>query len=327
MFNMCKLLSALAIVTVSTVLMAPVQAGTLVTVTAIGEVEFNQINAPPLGDVSAGEAVTMTFVVDSDSFVNSGIFPTRGYIIDQATFSLVFDSVSMALQNPFPAADTPYFVIRDNDPAVDGFFVATNVDIPFGFGVPLNQTGIFEQFKDSYRVTYTGDTLPSLDILDALGTYDFTGLTVFGWTIDDGPFNAMAIIFSQMTIEAAIADTDGDGILDPDDLCADTVIPESIPTVRLGVNRWALVDGDGVFDTTSPPGMGPGFEFDLQDTAGCSCRQIIDILGLGKGHEQFGCSNSAMMEWVSIASGAGYDELVQAQLTISATEDRLTSEE
>lgn len=317
----------LTFVAVMAMLIAPVQAGTLVTVTATGEVEFNQISAPPLGNVASGETVTMTLVVDSDSFVNSSFFPTRGYIIDQATFSLVFDSASMALQNPFPPAETPYFVIRDNDPAVDGFFVATNVDNPFGFGVPLNQSGIFGQFQNSYRVTYTGDTLPSLDILDALGTYDFSGLTVFGWTIDDGPFNAMFIIFNQMTIEAAIADADGDGILDPDDRCADTAIPESVPTVRLGVNRWALVNGDGVFDTTTPPGAGPGFEFELQDTAGCSCEQIIDELGLGHGHERFGCSNSAMLDWVSFAAGAGYDVSAHAQTDSMAPEDRLVTEQ
>ena len=66
--------------------------------------------------------------------------------------------------------------------------------------MPLDQVGIFTDFLDNYSVTYTGDTLASLDILDALGTYDFTGLTVFNWTIDDGPFNAMGLIFSEMTI-------------------------------------------------------------------------------------------------------------------------------
>ena len=316
----------LTIFAVIAMLVTPLQAGTLVMVTAHGEVEFNQIRTPPLGDVSSGEAVTMTFVVDSDIFDNSASFPTRGYIIDQATFSLAFDSATMTLQDPFPATETPYFVIRDNDPAVDGFFVATNVDFPFGFGVPLNQTGIFGQFKNSYNVTYTGDTVPSLDILDALGTYDFTGLTVFSWTIDDGPFNAMFIIFNQMTIEAVIADADGDGILDPDDLCADTTIPESVPEVSLGVNRWALINGDGIFDTTLPAGAGPGFEFDLQDTAGCSCEQIIDELGLGHGHQRFGCSNSAMMEWASYATGAGYAVSAPGQTETLMQQDRLVTD-
>jgi hypothetical protein len=316
----------MAIVAITAVLTGPARAGVPVTVTAIGEVEFNQIGSPPLGDVVAGETVTMTFVVDSDIFVDSMNFPTRGYEIAQPSFSLAFESAALELQDPFPAGVTPYFVIRDNDPAVDGFFVATNVDIPFGFGLPLNQTGFFGQFAASYRVTYTGDTLPSLDILDAVGNYDFTNLTVFGWSVDDGPFEAMFVIFEQMMIVAGVADDDGDGILNPDDLCPDTVLPESVPTVRLGMNRWALVDDDGIFDTTSPPGMGPGFEFDLEDTAGCSCEQIIEMLGLGEGHVKFGCSNSAMLNWINFASGAGYEGLVQQESTSLAPEDRLATQ-
>jgi len=99
-----------------------------------------------------------------------------------------------------------------------------------------------------------------------------------------------------------VVDTDGDGVFDDLDLCPSTVIPESVPTERLGVNRYALVDGDGVFDTTSPKGKGPRRSFTVEDTDGCSCEQIIDELGLGKGHEKFGCSISAMEEWVSQAN-------------------------
>ena len=103
-------------------------------------------------------------------------------------------------------------------------------------------------------------------------------------------------------------DTDDDGI--PDlfeefaDVCSGTVIPESVPTRRLGVNRFALVDDDGVFDTTPPPGGGggPGLSFNIEDTAGCSCKQIIEGLSLGKGHEKFGCSTSAMEAWVSLVN-------------------------
>ena len=280
--------------------------GAPVMVTVTGEVEFNQINMAPLGDVAPGAVATMTFVVDSDHFVDSMNFPTRGYIIQQPSFSLTFDAIVVDLQDPFPAGQTPYFVIRNNDPAVDGFFVATNLDFPFGFGLPLNQTGFFGQFQDSFRVTYEGSTLPSLDILDALGTYDFTGLTVFGWSIDDGPFEAMFIIFEQMIVEAVPVDDDGDGILNDDDLCAGTMIPEAAPTVRLEKNRWALVDDDMVFDTNSPNGNGPGFMFDLVDTAGCSCEQIVAMLGLGQGHLMFGCSNSAMKEWTAMVAGADY---------------------
>ena len=50
-------------------------------------------------------------------------------------------------------------------------------------------------------MTYGGTTLPSLDILDAVGSYDFTGLTVYNWVIEDGPFEAAFFDFASMTIE------------------------------------------------------------------------------------------------------------------------------
>ena len=93
-------------------------------------------------------------------------------------------------------------------------------------------------------------------------------------------------------------DEDGDGIPDDQDECPDTVIPESVPTKRLGTNRFALVDGDTIFDTKKPNGNGPRKAFTIEDTSGCSCEQIIEELGLGKGHVKFGCSISAMEEWI-----------------------------
>ncbi len=98
------------------------------------------------------------------------------------------------------------------------------------------------------------------------------------------------------------ADSDGDGVADGDDACPGTVIPESVPTNGLGTNRYALVDGDNVFDTASPPGGGPGDVFTTQDTAGCSCEQIIAAEGLGNGHVKHGCSVGVMRNWADSVS-------------------------
>jgi predicted extracellular nuclease len=96
-------------------------------------------------------------------------------------------------------------------------------------------------------------------------------------------------------------DLDDDGVVDNLDFCPGTVIPESVPTQRLGTNRWALVDEDNVFDTKKPNGSGSGLDrsFTLQDTAGCSCEQIIEELDLGSGHVKYGCSTSAMEDWIA----------------------------
>jgi hypothetical protein len=105
---------------------------------------------------------------------------------------------------------------------------------------------------------------------------------------------------SNLTIQYdAEADTDCDGVPNSADVCPDTVLPEqNVPSVGLGTNRFALTDDDDVFDTTAPRGKGPRKSFTLQDTAGCSCEQIIAALGLGEGHVKFGCSISAMEEWI-----------------------------
>ena len=97
-----------------------------------------------------------------------------------------------------------------------------------------------------------------------------------------------------------LADTDFDGVPNGVDICPNTMIPEGVPTQRLGTNRWALVDEDGIFDTKAPKGNNkdPKRSFTIEDTAGCSCEQIIDELHLGKGHEKFGCSNGVMENWV-----------------------------
>lgn len=178
-------------------------AGETVIVTVHGTVEENQIGAAPLGNAQVDDPVTMTLVLDSDNFVDSGSFPVRGYVIDQALYTLQLGSTVIGLQDPFPGGETPYFVIRNDDPATDGFFTGSGID-RFPNGIPLDQVGVFGNFRDNFSVSYGNDPLPSLDILDALGSYDFTGLTVFGWTIDDGPFNAMLILFESITIELGV---------------------------------------------------------------------------------------------------------------------------
>ncbi len=99
-------------------------------------------------------------------------------------------------------------------------------------------------------------------------------------------------------------DEDHDGVPDAQDVCLGTAIPEGVPTQSLGTNRWALVDDDTIFDTTPPSGNGPGLSFTIEDTAGCSCEQILEAQGLGDGHTKHGCSNGAMLNWVALVGGS-----------------------
>jgi hypothetical protein len=154
-----------------------------------------------------------------------------------------------------------------------------------------------------------------------LGTFTFTGLNpgvsgldIFIWELtgeyvfdpDLGfffPSNLDADVQSgSIEVLTGVPDFDGDGVPDDQDNCPATVVPESLPTRSLGVNRFALVDGDNVFDTKSPKGKGPRKSYTISDTAGCSCTQIVEAQGLGKGHTKFGCSISAMDDWVLLVN-------------------------
>ena len=94
-------------------------------------------------------------------------------------------------------------------------------------------------------------------------------------------------------------DIDNDGVNDDADVCPGTMIPE-MPSERLGVNRFALTDGDFMFDTTASSGVGPRRSYSTEDTAGCSCTQIVGAQGLGRGHTKFGCSIEVMDDWVQL---------------------------
>jgi hypothetical protein len=196
----CALVASAAVA----VLAGSVQAGVPVEVTINGIVEYNFIGDPPLGGVGPGDDVVMSFMVDSDNFVEGVPGDTRGYVIDESSFLMTFgDDVSQMLVNPFPPGQTPYFTLVEGFPVSDGFFVSTSEFSPGG--VPLEQ----EPVQAGFNVGYTGDTLDSLDILDALGTYDYDGLTNFGfglWIVF--PDNVvLGIEFVDLTISAELGVT------------------------------------------------------------------------------------------------------------------------
>ena len=101
-------------------------------------------------------------------------------------------------------------------------------------------------------------------------------------------------------------DTDGDGVEDGADECPVTKIPESVPTVSLKPNHFALIDGDVNFDAASHGrGKGSARTYTTADTRGCSCEQIIALLGLEKGHVRHGCPVGIMDRWAEQGAGKG----------------------
>jgi hypothetical protein len=141
------------------------------------------------------------------------------------------------------------------------------------------------------------------DPTTALRTSDHDGLVLFLMSDRDGDGVGDDVDNCPDTFNPDQADDDGDGFADAcGDVCLGTVIPESVPTVHLGILRYALVDDDHVFDTRTLFGHEPPFSFTLEDTGGCSCEQIIDELHLGFGHEKFGCGLGVMKLWVYLVN-------------------------
>jgi len=161
---------------------------------------------------------------------------------------------------------------------------------------------------ERYSFVFEGNA----QVLDHMLTSEAIGPAVIGIEYPRGNSDSPAEFFEvdetllrasdhDAVVLHVLADTDFDGVPNGVDVCSGTTIPESVPTQKLGTNRWALVDEDGIFDTKAPKGngKGPKRSFTIEDTAGCSCEQIIEELHLGKGHEKFGCSIGAMENWVA----------------------------
>lgn len=193
-----------ATATLGAAILSSTAGATLIQVDVVGEWDFGMIRSGPLNGVNSGDAM-MSFQVDSNSFVDSMNFPTRGYNIIQDSFTLTVDGITVGMPDPFPMGETPLFVLRDNDPAVDGFFLGSSVD-GFPNGVSIDNAGLIDPFlRVLFSATYGADRLPSLDILDAVGTYDFTGLTVFNWGFEDAGQQIAGMIFDQFTISVVPA--------------------------------------------------------------------------------------------------------------------------
>ena len=174
----------------------------LVQIDIYGVVDFNVIGGSHAG-IPSGSPVHMGFQVDSDVFVNSGSFPTRGYTVIESSFTMTVGTASVTFDNPQPSP--AYFVLRDNDPAVDGFYIAWGgIELPFG--LPITEAGLFgDPFEAAFSVGYTGDTLSSLDIAGAAGSYGYGSggpgtLTSFYFNLVDLGFEVVGIEFTEMTI-------------------------------------------------------------------------------------------------------------------------------
>lgn len=120
---------------------------------------------------------------------------------------------------------------------------------------------------------------------------------------------ALLVLAATWTPAVRAQDTDEDGVPDAVDQCALTPWSEiSISAIKPG--KWAVVWGE--FTTISKKPGNPADAYTLDQTAGCSCTQIVDALkasgarGTNKLSSSGGCASSTLDLWIaSLTAGKG----------------------
>ena len=198
------------VLALSLLLLAAPAAAEIVQVEIICNVEYNQVQNGILADVVPGDVAVATFTLDSDNFIDSTSYGVRSYPIDMASFEFTIGAVGpVGLALPQPEDATVYFSLRESDPVSDGFFLSAIPEWPWVnpyLDIP-GQLDLFFGYK--YEVSYDGATLPSRDILDAVGSYGFDGIESFYTGLQDSWADAIGFIYVQTVITAqAVPTTD-----------------------------------------------------------------------------------------------------------------------
>jgi hypothetical protein len=195
-----------ALVAASLPMLSPVaSADPDVRVVVTGVVENNAFTSGTFAGVPVGAPVTLTIDLDSTNYLDSAALPgrVRGYRFTPATCELRVGSVVTTLRaSPQSPA---YFVIRNDDPRADGFFISQGTDIDSH--IPLQMTpnnyGIaFLRTFGNIPPTPPGGpdpTLTSVNLLGALGSWAYDNLSVYNFAIQLGEFS-VPMIFEYRTI-------------------------------------------------------------------------------------------------------------------------------
>ena len=162
-----------------------------------GSVDYNVVQGS-LAGIPSGAPVVMSFNLDSNNFLNSSTYPTRAYAMDIGSFDLNFGGVHITMDNPQPEKAPAYFVLRNNDPAVDGFFFSHGPD--YDTGLTVHIPGVATAHELEFKRTFDTDTtLHSLNILDAVGHYGFENMSSYLWTLGVGAPGA-EVMYESITI-------------------------------------------------------------------------------------------------------------------------------
>jgi len=169
-----------------------------------GVVERNDFVSGTFMAVRPNDPVRIQIDLDSQNFLNSPNLPgrTRGYRFGPSNFTMTVGPVTTGLRSNVAAA---YFVMRNNDPGVDGFFISTGTDIDVG--IPLNM--IPNNYGIAFLRTFSSNTIfSSLDILPACRAYGFEFMSSYNFTVELGEFSTPLIfVYEKITLTQCAAVT------------------------------------------------------------------------------------------------------------------------
>lgn len=234
-------------------------------------------NSAPSGGGLYGDAAGPSSSINNSTFSNSAIVsPFAGF------------GYPFPMYNTIVAGGGTCAGVTDGGYNIDsgtgcGFTAATsrsNTDPRLG---PLHDNG---------GSTKTFALLPGSPAIDYISVGE-SGCGAVGQTDQRGiarPFGAKCDIGAF-----ELADSDGDGVLDNTDICPGTSLasfadrpdrPKKNRFFAMGDGRF--VDGDGTFSG-----------FTVADTRGCSGKQIIQVTGIGDGHDKFGIPRGVILDWIA----------------------------
>lgn len=199
----------------------------LVRVTITGEVESNAFannGSNTFGGLGPGTPVRLVLELESTNFLDSPNLPgvTRGYTILPNSMVLYVGDRSAWRLETTPATPA-YFVLRNNDPRADGFFISQGTDIDTQIPLNMVPTNFGIEFSRTFNIDppfpTPDDSLTSLDILDATGSWGFEDISSFNFGVGGigGQF-PLIFLYERITIESLApscpADLDDDGDFD-----------------------------------------------------------------------------------------------------------------
>lgn len=177
-----------------------------------GTVEFNVFVNGPLAQpaVQPGDVAVVAFYLDSTDYLDSPLptCRTRGYRMLDGSFSLRIGDVDIAQVADLPANQRPYFLLRDNDPGVDGVLFANSqticaqtdapvpIDLPGASGAPFS-LGFSRTFDDPN----SPDTVfNSLNIEENEGYWGFEWMSSYDFGVNGGGGTPLGIVYDWFSI-------------------------------------------------------------------------------------------------------------------------------